>query len=89
GEAVLEQVLARSRGDIKRVVATGYGWVSFSADETVSEIAAHSRGSYSLFPDARTITDIGGQDSKITRINEQGRVLDFAMNDRCAAGTGR
>ncbi len=89
GEAVLEQVLAESKGDVQKIVATGYGRVSFSADEVVSEITANAKGSYSLFPDARTIIDIGGQDSKITRINEQGRVLDFAMNDKCAAGTGR
>ncbi len=89
GEAVLEQILARSKGDVQKIVATGYGRVSFSADEVVSEITAHAKGSYSLFPHARTIIDIGGQDSKITRINEQGKVLDFAMNDKCAAGTGR
>lgn len=89
GEAVLGQVLAKSKGDVKKIVATGYGRVSFSADEVVSEITAHAKGSFSLFPHARTIIDIGGQDSKITRINEQGKVLDFAMNDKCAAGTGR
>lgn len=89
GEAVLEQVLEKSNGDVQKIVATGYGRVSFSADEVISEITAHARGSYSLFPQARTIIDIGGQDSKITRINEQGKVLDFAMNDKCAAGTGR
>ncbi len=89
GEAVLEQVLAGSKGDVRKIVATGYGRVSFSADEVVSEITAHAKGSYSLFPHARTIIDIGGQDSKITRINEHGKVVDFAMNDKCAAGTGR
>jgi predicted CoA-substrate-specific enzyme activase len=89
GEAILGQVLAKSEGDVKKIVATGYGRVSFSADEVVSEITAHAKGSYSLFPHARTIIDIGGQDSKITRLNEQGKVLDFAMNDKCAAGTGR
>jgi predicted CoA-substrate-specific enzyme activase len=89
GDAVLGEVLRESRGDVKKIVATGYGRVSFCADEVVSEITANARGSYSLFPEARTILDIGGQDSKITRINEQGKVLDFAMNDKCAAGTGR
>ena len=89
GEAVLEQVLAGSKGDIQKIVATGYGRVSFCADEIVSEITAHARGSYSLFPRARTVIDIGGQDSKVTKISEQGKVLDFAMNDKCAAGTGR
>jgi predicted CoA-substrate-specific enzyme activase len=89
GEAVLEQILEKSAGPIDKIVATGYGRVSFSADEIVSEITAHARGSNLLYPDARTVIDIGGQDSKITRIDDQGRVLDFAMNDRCAAGTGR
>jgi predicted CoA-substrate-specific enzyme activase len=89
GEAVLEQVLERAPGPVEKVVATGYGRVSFSADEIISEITAHAKGGNLLFPDARTVIDIGGQDSKITRIDDHGRVLDFAMNDRCAAGTGR
>ncbi|MFB3766522.1 MAG: acyl-CoA dehydratase activase [Methanotrichaceae archaeon] len=89
GEAVLEKVLDEIAGPVDKVVATGYGRVSFSADEIVSEITAHAKGSSLLFPDARTVIDIGGQDSKITKIDDLGRVLDFAMNDRCAAGTGR
>lgn len=82
GEAVLEKVPEKIAVPVDKVVATGYGRVSFSADEIVSEITAHAKGSYLLFPDARTVIDIGGQDSKITRIDDQGRVLDFAMNDR-------
>ena len=89
GEEVLEQVLEKTAGPIDKIVATGYGRISFSADEIVSEITAHAKGSNLLFPDSRTVIDIGGQDSKITRIDDQGRVLDFTMNDRCAAGTGR
>jgi len=89
GEAVLEKILEKASGPIDKIVATGYGRVSFSADEIVSEITAHAKGSNLLFPGARTVIDIGGQDSKITRIDGQGRVQDFAMNDRCAAGTGR
>ncbi len=89
GEAVLEQVLEKTAGPVDKIVATGYGRVSFSADVIISEITAHAKGSNLLFPDSRTVIDIGGQDSKITRIDYQGRVLDFAMNDRCAAGTGR
>lgn len=89
GEAVLEQVLEKAPGPVGKVVATGYGRVSFSADEIISEITAHAKGSHLLFPDARTVIDIGGQDSKITKVDDHGRVLDFAMNDRCAAGTGR
>ncbi len=89
GEAVLEQVLQTVGGSVDKIIATGYGRVTFSADEIVSEITAHAKGSYHLFPEARTVIDIGGQDSKISRIDSYGRVLDFAMNDRCAAGTGR
>jgi predicted CoA-substrate-specific enzyme activase len=89
GEAVLEQVLQTAGGSADKIIATGYGRVTFSADEIVSEITAHAKGSHHLFPRARTVIDIGGQDSKITKIDSYGRVLDFAMNDRCAAGTGR
>ena len=72
------------------VVATGYGrdGVDF-AGSTVTEITCHARGAYYLFPDVRTVIDIGGQDSKIIRVNGSGRTEDFAMNDKCAAGTGR
>ena len=89
GEVVLEQVLQSAGGSVDKIIATGYGRVTFPADEIVSEITAHAKGSYHLFPEARTVIDIGGQDSKISRIDAYGRVLDFAMNDRCAAGTGR
>jgi (R)-2-hydroxyacyl-CoA dehydratese activating ATPase len=89
GEAVLERVTENVPGTIDKVIATGYGRVSFSADEIVSEVTAHAKGSHALFPMTRTVIDIGGQDSKVTRVDEKGRVLDFAMNDRCAAGTGR
>ncbi len=89
GEAVLEQVLQIAGRSADKIIATGYGRVTFSADEIVSEITAHAMGSHYLFPGARTVIDIGGQDSKVTKIDSYGRVLDFAMNDRCAAGTGR
>ena len=80
--------LERSR--ISGVVATGYGrnTVRF-ADTTVTEITCHARGVHRLAPDARTIIEIGGQDSKVIALEEGGHVRDFAMNDRCAAGTGR
>ena len=82
--------LGLKAGDISRVVATGYGRVSTAlADKTVTEITCHARGAYALFPGTRTVVDIGGQDSKVIRIGTQGRVEDFAMNDKCAAGTGR
>ncbi len=72
------------------IVATGYGReIAPDADERVTEITCHARGVHFLMPEVRTILDIGGQDSKAIRISPQGRVLDFAMNDKCAAGTGR
>jgi predicted CoA-substrate-specific enzyme activase len=71
-------------------VVTGYGRVRYeAADEEISEISCHARGAYHLCCAARTVIDIGGQDSKVMRIDAGGRVLDFAMNDKCAAGTGR
>ncbi|GAB4363211.1 MAG: acyl-CoA dehydratase activase [Deltaproteobacteria bacterium] len=75
---------------IARTVSTGYGRESVpGADRTVTEITCHARGARHLFPEARTVLDIGGQDSKVIRIGPDGRVADFAMNDKCAAGTGR
>jgi len=83
-----EQNLAPA--DLAYRVVTGYGRVRFNAaDEEVSEISCHARGAFHLCPAARTVLDIGGQDSKAIRLDARGRVLDFAMNDKCAAGTGR
>ena len=71
-------------------IATGYGRVSIPfADENVTEISCHGRGARYFNPDVRTILDIGGQDSKAIHVNAAGEVTDFAMNDKCAAGTGR
>ena len=79
-----------ARGDVQRVVATGYGRNAVDlADTTVTEITCHARGVRHVVPDAATVIDIGGQDSKLIRLDSSGRVRDFAMNDRCAAGTGR
>ncbi len=75
-----------------RIMATGYGRalfeIAFEAP-TVTEIKAYALGVRSVFPDARTILDIGGQDSKAIALTEDGRVAKFEMNDRCAAGTGK
>jgi predicted CoA-substrate-specific enzyme activase len=78
-----------TRDAVAGVVATGYGRniVGF-ADMTITEITCHARGVSHLVPDVATIIDIGGQDSKFIRLNAAGAVQDFAMNDRCAAGTG-
>ncbi|UCH31530.1 MAG: 2-hydroxyglutaryl-CoA dehydratase [Candidatus Bathyarchaeota archaeon] len=76
-------------GNILHSVATGYGRALIDAESTSSEITCISRGVHKLLPSARTIIDVGGQDSKAIRINEGGRVLNFIMNDKCAAGTGK
>lgn len=79
-----------ARGDLRYIVSTGYGRRVFSeANKTVTEITAHAEGVKSIFPQARTVVDIGGQDSKAISLNEQSQVANFQMNDRCAAGTGR
>lgn len=93
GETLVTQLLDSSgleRSRIRRLYATGYGRVAFAgADKTITEIKCHARGVSALLPQIRTIIDIGGQDSKVISISDKGRVLDFAMNDKCAAGTGR
>lgn len=77
------------REDVGGTVATGYGRITFPADREVSEITCQARGIHHLFPTARTVIDIGGQDSKVIQMLPNGKVVDFAMNDKCAAGTGR
>ncbi|MFH1087818.1 MAG: acyl-CoA dehydratase activase, partial [Chloroflexota bacterium] len=70
--------------------ATGYGRVSVPwATKSITEITCHARGINHLRDSVRTLIDIGGQDSKVIRVDGQGRVTDFVMNDKCAAGTGR
>ena len=92
-ERALNDVLEKAgltREDISWIVSTGYGRVSISfADENVTEISCHGKGAHYFNPKIRTILDIGGQDSKAIRLNENGEVKDFVMNDKCAAGTGR
>ena len=91
-ERAMESALAQAgakREQIQRIVATGYGRERANADGQITEITCQAKGAFHLFPRARTIIDIGGQDSKAIRIDAQGRVLAFQMNDKCAAGTGR
>jgi predicted CoA-substrate-specific enzyme activase len=92
GQEVLEAVLRQAgadRGRIRRAVATGYGRKNMPfACRTKTEISCHGRGAYHHFPEALTVVDIGGQDTKIIRLEADGRLLDFQMNRKCAAGTG-
>lgn len=92
-DRALHEVLEKAglaREDISLIVSTGYGRVSIEfADENVTEISCHGKGAHYFNPSIRTILDIGGQDSKAIRLNENGEVKDFVMNDKCAAGTGR
>jgi predicted CoA-substrate-specific enzyme activase len=89
----LDQALAHAgltRERIARLVGTGYGRVQVpGADRTVTEITCHARGAHYVCPRVHTVIDIGGQDSKGISVGPGGKVLDFVMNDKCAAGTGR
>jgi predicted CoA-substrate-specific enzyme activase len=90
---VMEEALQQSGltlEGIDFIVATGYGRINVPfADKQITEITCHARGIKSLFPTARIIIDIGGQDSKGIKLDAEGKVVNFVMNDKCAAGTGR
>lgn len=78
------------RSDIARLVVTGYGRLTFEgADQQISELSCHAKGMHFLNPETRTLIDIGGQDVKAMRLGSSGRLENFVMNDKCAAGTGR
>lgn len=76
--------------EIEYVIGTGYGRyrVTFG-NEQVTEISCHGRGAVHMFPNTRTVVDMGGQDTKAIKVTETGEISDFCMNDKCAAGTGR
>jgi predicted CoA-substrate-specific enzyme activase len=92
-ERIMAQVLEKAglcKEDLALIISTGYGRVSIPyADRNVTEISCHAKGARYFNPKVRTILDIGGQDSKAIRMNDEGEVIDFVMNDKCAAGTGR
>ncbi len=89
----LENVMKESgltQADMACTVATGYGRQTYDgADYQVSELTCHALGVHYVCPGARTVIDIGGQDAKVLSLNEEGRMINFVMNDKCAAGTGR
>ncbi|HOW53266.1 MAG TPA: acyl-CoA dehydratase activase [Syntrophorhabdaceae bacterium] len=89
---VMEEALGKARltfEDLKYIVATGYGRINVPfADRQITEITCHAKGLHSLLPTVKTVVDVGGQDSKGIKI-QNGKVMNFVMNDKCAAGTGR
>jgi len=90
---IYEKALAKAgvgASGVDFVVGTGYGRTQVDfADKNISEITCHGRGAHFLIPSVHTVIDIGGQDTKAVCIDSEGNLLDFAMNDKCAAGTGR
>jgi predicted CoA-substrate-specific enzyme activase len=92
-EKVMDESLKKAglkMKDLKHIISTGYGRESTSfSSADVTEITCHARGAKQIFPDVHTVIDIGGQDSKVIQLNDHGQVINFAMNDKCAAGTGR
>ena len=76
--------------EVEYVVGTGYGRYKVTFGNTqVTEISCHGRGAVHMFPGTRTVVDMGGQDTKAIRVTPRGEIMDFCMNDKCAAGTGR
>ena len=92
-ERALEAALVdagRDRREVTVVTGTGYGRFKVTFGQfTVTEIGCHAKGAHLLFPGTRVVLDIGGQDTKAIKVDGKGDVIDFAMNDKCAAGTGR
>ena len=90
---VMEEALSRAGlrlNDIAYIIATGYGRINVPfADKQVTEISCHAKGVHTQIPGARTVIDVGGQDCKGIKLNSKGRIVDFVMNDKCAAGAGR
>jgi len=89
----MEEALKRSNlslDDLDYVIGTGYGRVKIPfANSQITELTCHGKGAHYFIPSIRTIIDVGGQDCKVIKVDSKGKILDFAMNDKCAAGTGR
>jgi (R)-2-hydroxyacyl-CoA dehydratese activating ATPase len=92
-ENAFQQALAAAdvrEEEVEYVVGTGYGRYKVTFGNTqVTEISCHGRGAVQMFPGTRTVIDMGGQDTKAIRVSPAGEIVDFCMNDKCAAGTGR
>jgi benzoyl-CoA reductase subunit D len=87
-EAALKEA-GIARGDVEKIIATGAGrkHISFASDQ-LTEISAAAKGAFALFPHARTVIDIGAEEGRAVKIDENGRIIDFAINEKCAAGAG-
>ncbi|MFX0177695.1 MAG: acyl-CoA dehydratase activase [Candidatus Hodarchaeota archaeon] len=78
-----------SRDDIKHITATGAGMEAIGfADDNITTITANARGTYFIFPSARTVIDIGAEEGRVAKLDENGKVKDFGINEKCAAGAG-
>lgn len=92
-QKALKELLQKTNisiNDVENTVVTGYGRLKYeNADRQISELSCHARGVNFLDPEIRTIIDIGGQDIKVMKLDENGKMSNFLMNDKCAAGTGR
>lgn len=90
---VMGKALAKahlSLEDINYCISTGYGREKIPfANDNISEISCHGKGAWWLISSIRTVIDVGGQDCKVIKVDRQGKLLNFVMNDKCAAGTGR
>ena len=88
--AQLWQSCGLTRQDVACAFVTGYGRKNYEgANGEISELTAHALGGRFVFPDLRTVIDIGGQDAKVIALSPSGKMVNFVMNDKCAAGTGR
>jgi len=86
-KAVSEAGIAK--GDVQKVFATGAGAIEAKfANDTVTVVSADAKGAYTLFPAARTVIDVGAEEGRAIRLNDQGKIADFAVNEKCAAGAG-
>lgn len=92
-DRAIKAVLSSSKldlNDVNHIMSTGYGRHTVEiADSEMSELSCHARGAYFQFPGVRTIIDVGGQDSKVMHVDDDGMLVNFVMNDKCSAGTGR
>ena len=89
-EKALQKAGLKSLSDLDFIIGTGYGRAKVPfIEKNISEISCHARGAQRLNPETRTVIDVGGQDCKVISMDDKGKVLNFTMNDKCAAGTGK